>query len=228
MPPSFLYRMTNPQKIYTLPGLGYTKALYSNLELPACSLIHLDWIEPHPGESLSSYAERLFANLPFGAEKISLIGHSFGGILCQEIAKIQPIDRIVLLSSIVSRKENSPLFRALAPLGLHKRVNKKLILGSFPLWAAQHGFVSAEEKDLFRSMVSSFSDAYFSWALWHLSRWDEGGNEMGRVVRIHGDNDKTFSISRCGKIDYQVEGGSHIMVYKQPQKINELILKALI
>jgi hypothetical protein len=45
-------------KIYAISGLGADKRVFSNLSLNY-DIVHLDWIEPKPNESISEYSLRL-------------------------------------------------------------------------------------------------------------------------------------------------------------------------
>ncbi|MEM1219413.1 MAG: alpha/beta hydrolase [Bacteroidota bacterium] len=89
-----------------IPGLGFDQRIFEQLELPGCSLYFLDWIEPLPEESLRNYAARMAKRLPPEVKQWVLVGHSFGGILAQEMTVFLPADRVILLSSIQKPTEN--------------------------------------------------------------------------------------------------------------------------
>lgn len=207
-----------------IPGLGFDDRIFQKINLPAASTYYLNWIEPAKGESIESYAGRMSGNISNEEEKVVLVGHSFGGIICQEIAKQRSIDKIVLVSSIVSRKENPLKFKIIHPSFLHKLITKELILSTFRYWDKQHGFETKEEQALFRQMVPKHTNNYFSWALRALSRWNNlERNKTTKVVRIHGRRDKTFPFHLVSGIDYEVEDGSHFMVYKQGELIGQIL-----
>lgn len=214
--------------IYLIPGLGYTDQIFEKLRLDSQRVTRLNWIEPRLEESMESYATRMSSQMQFDGEQVVLIGHSFGGIMCQEIARQHKVDKIILLSSIQSRKENPLQFRMLKPLGLHRLITKEFILKTFKYWGAQHGFVTEEEKALFPQMVRTYSNNYFSWAMRELSVWEnKAETRTNRLVRIHGKQDKTFPITLTSEIDYAIEKGSHIMVYKQADLISKILNKEI-
>jgi len=88
-------------KIYILPGLGYDDQIFQNLELSNFQVIKVNWIEPESmKESIALYAKRLFESHVEKDERRILIGHSFGGMMAQEIAEIFKIEKIILVSSL--------------------------------------------------------------------------------------------------------------------------------
>ena len=213
---------------YLIPGLGFDERIFSNITLPDHTLHFLNWIDPLPNEGLKEYASRLAAGIDKKERGIYLIGHSFGGILCQEIAKIRSTKQIFLISSIISRAENPLKFKILQPLLLHKWVSRAVILKTFPLWADAQGYDSPELKHLFKQMVQNQSNTYLKWALKNLSEWKNTPVPPAtKITRIHGSRDKTFPINRIKYPEYLVEDGDHLVVYKEGKLISKLIEKAL-
>jgi len=90
-------------------------------------------------------AERIYTKGP-----ITLIGHSFGGIIAQEISQLKEVEQIILISSCKSRKENSLSLKSLSPLKIHKIIKKSLILKTFPYWSRSYGYKTVEEMDTFK------------------------------------------------------------------------------
>lgn len=215
-------------RVYLIPGLGYTEQIFEKLRLNGAQIKSLNWLEPKANESIENYAGRMAEQMVFSDDEVVLIGHSFGGILCQEIARRYQVDKVILLSSIQSRAENPLQFRILKPLGLHRIITKSFILKTFPFWGHQHGFVSKEEKALFPQMVGRYSNNYYRWALWHLSTWENKATSVQQnIVRIHGEQDKTFPINLVQQVDHLVKGGSHIMVYKQSALVSDILNQEL-
>ena len=79
-----------------IPGLGLSSNVFKKLNIPFDHCIPLDWIPPMIDEDLSSYCNRLLA--PFSLKKyasITIIGHSFGGIIAQKIAQNYSVKRLI-------------------------------------------------------------------------------------------------------------------------------------
>jgi pimeloyl-ACP methyl ester carboxylesterase len=215
-------------RVLLIPGLGYSCELFQGLHLPRLETRCLNWIEPLAGESLNAYAKRFVGYYSFPNEPIVLIGHSFGGILAQEIASLFPVQQIILLSSIRSRNELPMGFRIIAPMRIHHLFTKEASFLTLPFWGASHGFDSEETRQLFRNMVGTYSNRYLQWALKSLSIWRSPETPSNtNITQIHGTLDRTFPVGRIQQPDILVENAGHIMVYKQAEKLSKLILKTL-
>ena len=176
-----------PAHTFTIPGLGFTEELFGRLDLPGTE--HLSWLPPKRAETLAEYADRLAAPIRALNEPPALIGHSFGGIVAQEIAARHPVRCVVLLSSVKSRREIPPALRASAPLGLHLLFGTGITLRTFPLWARAFGYGAADDRDLFRRMVATQSSATLRWSLRALSRWKGVDCGATPIHHVHGDAD---------------------------------------
>ena len=211
--------------IFLLPGLGFDGRIFERLNLPERTKA-LSWLVPLKKESIADYALRMGEEY-LGEGSSILIGHSFGGIMAQEMAKWFSVEQIILISSIKSPAENPMKFRALAPFGIHRFFTKELTLKTFPYWAASFGYAEEEEQELFKAMVAEQDNRYLQWALYQLSKWKGVQNLKTRITQIHGDQDHTFPISKIQSPDHIVSGGSHMMVYSQANEIEKLIYNSL-
>jgi len=211
-------------KIVLIPGLGYDCRIFSKLNLSEFEVQHLDWIEPKPNETIHNYSQRLFSTIEKSSEKIVLIGHSLGGIVAQEIASTFNIKKIILISSIKSRKELPIFLRLIKPLMLTKFFTKELSVKTVKFWGKGHGLENEHEKDLFKSMVGKQTNFYLQWALRELSSWQEPTIPTRTdIVHIHGTNDKTLPYKLVNKPDFTIQNGSHICILKEAKKISVLI-----
>ncbi len=211
------------KQTYLLPGLGFDHRIFSKLNLPEGNINYLDWQEPHQREHLTDYAFRVSGGLSETEQPKVLLGHSFGGVLAQEIAKVRQIDRVILLSSIRSRAELPGFFKVVGKLGLHAVFTKKSTFATFGFWAKKHGYDTEEKQQLFKNMVGQQSDHYLRWALRSLSNWQGLDGLETPVSQIHGDCDRTFPIQILAKPDHVVKGGSHMMVYDRGEEVSQLI-----
>ncbi len=215
-------------KVYCIPGLGFDRRIFENLVLDGHDVEFLDWLEPERDESLPRYVERMAAPIDDVSAPVALIGHSFGGVVAQEIARIRQVACVVLLSSIRTRKENPLYFRMLEPMRLHGLFRKGLIrlgLGPFGAWC---DYARGTEQDLVLDMMGRHSNHYLRWALGRLSQWRESALPgQTRVVQVHGDRDRTFPIGRIERPDHVLAGAGHFFVYKRADEVSPLILNAL-
>jgi pimeloyl-ACP methyl ester carboxylesterase len=217
-------------KIYFIPGLGFDRRIFQNLELVGADMEYIDWIEPISlNENIKAYATRLATQIEQHSDGTILIGHSFGGVISQEIAQIKRINKIILISSIKSRNELPFNFKILWITGLYKFFTKQLAVKTFKFWGSYQGYKSNEEKELFVDMVSKQSNKYLQWALGRLSVWSNPKSLSGTdIVHVHGDLDKTFPISLIKKPNFIIPNGDHFMVYKQARKLSEILNKEIV
>lgn len=214
-------------RLILVPGLGYDDRIFHNLNLDNYKIEYLNWIEPQKNEHIHDYSKRMFDTVNISTEKTILIGHSLGGIVSQEIASVHQIEKIILISSIRSRKELPFSFKIVKPLGLYKFFTKQICIKSLPFWAKQHGF-NEETKKLFKSMIRKQTNSYLQWALKALSSWKEPIiPDTTNIIRIHGTNDKTLPYKLIHKPDVTIKNGSHICVIDEAEKISDFIKRTI-
>ncbi|MFK7747495.1 MAG: alpha/beta fold hydrolase [Kordia sp.] len=210
-------------RIILIPGLGYDDRIFHNLDLSDFEIEYLNWIEPLKNEHIHDYSQRLFATVKSAAQKTILIGHSLGGVVSQEIASANQIEKIVLVSSIASRKELPFTFKIVKPLRLDRFFTKWFCIKSVPFWGKRHGF-TPETIKLFKSMIGKQTNSYLQWAFRALSTWKTPKvPETTKIVRIHGTNDKTLPYKLISKPDLIIKNGSHICVIDEASTISDFI-----
>jgi pimeloyl-ACP methyl ester carboxylesterase len=220
--------------VYLMAGLGFDKRSFQNLTFPEdTEVFHLDWIDPkHHFEPLSQYAERIF-ELQVSAEhkknEIILIGHSFGGVLMQEIAQFSKNIRLVILvSSIKSHKEKPLWMRLLYRFPVYWLLSKFLIRISYPIWSPWYGFKSKVSRKLLWDMVSRFSNKYHRWATRTISYWrPQKGIRNYQLLRIHGTKDFMFPLKNITEAVEKIKGGNHFMVFHEADAVSAVIKKII-
>ena len=208
-------------KIILIPGLGLTCDIYKGYSFPGFEIIRKDWLLPEKNEALKDYVDRFISDLDPG-DSYWLIGHSFGGVLAQEISTKLPTNKIFLISSIRSESELPLKMRMLKYLKLYNVLNKAIITRSFPLWASHYGYILKEHRDIFIRSIRSQSDYYFKWATKNLVHWKSKENLSCDIVQIHGNKDKTFPINLKTSV-IKLDSGDHFMVVKLKDEINQII-----
>lgn len=210
------------KKAYFIPGLGFNQDVIESILAQGLDIETINWIEPLINESIISYAFRM-SDLIDNNQPITLIGHSFGGIIAQEISQIMDLDQIILISTCKSRAENSLSLKSLSPLKINKIIKKDLILKTFPLWSRNYGYETEDEMDLFKSMIKKCTDTYLSWALKSISIWQRNYDIDIPIIHIHGNKDRTFPIKNIKNVTHIIEGGNHFMIYKKAKEIAEIL-----
>lgn len=214
----------NNANIYLLAGLGFDYRIFENLKLDNADISYIDWLEPLSDESLDNYVLRMSKQIKC-KDNLILIGHSFGGIIVQEISKIIKTEKVIIISSIKLKEEMPITLKFLKKLPLYKFFNQKLILATFPIWARAFGYNSEKGRALFVQMISNCSDKYFRWSMDKIVNW-KGNSKTENIIHIHGSNDKTFFINSI-KDPIVVPDGSHFMVFSKAEEVSEIINKII-
>jgi pimeloyl-ACP methyl ester carboxylesterase len=205
--------------IYCISGFGADERVFSKLTFAGYEIHFIHWIIPEKNESISAYAKRLTEQIYH--DNPILIGLSFGGMMCIEIAKLISIEKIILISSIKSFHE-IPLW---IKLSRKLRINKIFPMRSFrvtePIENYNLGVESIEEKEMVHLYRKNISRQYTDWAVNIILNWKN--DEVPRnLFHIHGTNDRIFPLKNV-KPDYIVNTGGHLMIMNRFNVVNEYI-----
>lgn len=199
--------------IYCMPGMGASSRIFEHWKDSELYELHLlDWEEPNKRESLEEYAQRI-------AQKITLpspilLGVSFGGILVQEIAKIIPDCRgIILVSTIKSEKELPLWMKICKNMKLHYIFPIKWI-ASLRLWEKTKRY-----ERLYKKYMSITTPNYLSWVVISILNWKVTSTTIP-IIHIQGDKDWVFPIKYI-KNCITIKGGTHIMTINRFRWFNE-------
>ena len=180
----------------------------------------MHWLEPKPNEELSTYVYRLSAQVENTGRPRVLVGHSFGGILVQELQRVVKVEKLVLISTITSPHEMPFNLRLLKYTKLHFLIRTILLNQTLKLWGALHGYDTEKLRDIFKSSASRMSSHYFRWAVDKVVNWQSISSNCP-VLRIHGSRDRTFPLTPDG--NFTTEPGDHLLVYKHGPAISQRI-----
>lgn len=215
-------------RIYFLTGLGTDERVfrYLNLELPDdYKVVHIKWIQPIKSETLTSYAKRISEFIDDSSPFI-IVGLSFGGILANEIVQFKKPEKVILVSSIKSKKELPLHFRLAGKLGVHKFIPGKYFKKTSLLKYWVFGLKNAKEREILNEILSASNPAFSKWAIHHILNWKATKNNL-TTVRIHGDNDRVLPITGFMP-DYLVKYGGHFMIVTHAGEISEIIRREIL
>ncbi|MDG0966885.1 MAG: alpha/beta hydrolase [Flavobacteriaceae bacterium] len=206
--------------LYCMPGLAANSKIFEFIRLPKPFVIHkLEWIDPLPNESIQSFSKRM-------CEKIKkknpiLLGVSFGGILVQEMSKIIPCHKVIIISSVKSYKE----FPIHIILGRKSKAYKYFPTQWIDKTEDFIGFVFGpsmrKRMGLYKHYLSFRSKEYLQWALHHFFQWDQKEADP-KVIHIHGTHDALIPVFNI-KNYIAVKGGTHAMILRKAHLLNEIL-----
>lgn len=205
--------------IYCISGLGADERAFSKLNIKDFELKVIRWLMPLPGEALPDYATRMRQGID--DDNPILMGLSFGGMLCTEIAKQIPVQKIIIVSSIKSSKELPFWMKAVAKLRLNKLMPMQSTKLTQPVQNKMLGVVSADEKKLVASLRKAADVKYTNWAVNQAINWKNDWQHPA-IFHIHGDKDNMFPIKYI-KADYTIKNGGHFMIMNKAAEVSSCI-----
>lgn len=206
--------------IYCISGLGADERAFSRLKIdPAYRLQVIPWLLPEDRETISDYARRMSAAI---TEKDPiLLGLSFGGIMCTEIARIIPVKKIIIVSSIKTSEELPTWMKAVALLKLNKIMPLRSTRLTAPIQNRMLGVTDAEDIKIAEHYRKNADMRYVKWAVDQVLNWKNSWVHPA-IYHIHGDNDKMFPIAKT-KPTYTVRDAGHFMIMNKAGEVSTLI-----
>jgi esterase/lipase len=165
-------------------------------------------------------AKGIDTSVPF-----ALVGVSFGGMCCVEIAnRMNPV-KTILISSCKTSSEVPFKIRFWKYFPIYRFLKNWAFIDSAMIVKRQFGVTTKEQKEKFLSMMKAAPEDYFKGAVHCILTWK---NDVvpESVVQIHGTGDEVLPHK---KIDckYKITGGSHFMIITKADEINRIVNKEL-
>lgn len=207
------------QKIYVLSGLGVDHRVFTAIDFGHFEVVHLPWLKPNRGEAISAYSSRLAAliktPLPI------LIGLSFGGIVAQEIARIIPCAKIILIAAAKNKTELPVLYRFIGRTRLHKLAPGFMFTcsGRFTEWF--FGVKTETQKKLLAIILKETDPGFRDWAINALLTWDRD-HAPDHIVSIHGSKDRLIPVRNVAA-DFILPGAGHFLTVTHAKELSELL-----
>ncbi len=205
--------------IYCISGLGADERAFSKLKIDGYDLKIIHWLMPEAGESLQQYALRMRAAI--NEENPILMGLSFGGMVCTEIAKQIPVEKIILISSVKSSKELPLWMKTVAILKLNKIIPLKSTKFTQPIQNKILGLQTAEEKALVACFRREVDLPYTTWAVNQAINWKNDWQHP-HIYHIHGDNDHMFPIKNI-KPTFTIKKAGHFMIMNRADEVSKCV-----
>lgn len=209
--------------IYCISGLGADERAFSKLKITGHALKVIPWLKPHHSETIQHYAKRMRATIT--EENPVLMGLSFGGMMCTEIAKQIPVSKIILISSVKSSKELPLWMKTVALLKLNKIVPLRSTRLTQPIQNRMLGVQTEEEKVLVASLRREADLPYTNWAVQQAINWKNDWKHPN-IYHIHGDKDNMFPIKNI-KADFTIKNAGHFMIMNKANEVSACINRIL-
>jgi pimeloyl-ACP methyl ester carboxylesterase len=208
--------------IYVIPGLGCTHHLFQYTKIIGHELKVLEWPLPKRQYTLAQYAQQFLKQID-ASEPIQLMGVSFGGMICAELALLIPTQKVILISSCQNKNELPFPIKLLKYIPLHLACPEWLIrkLAFNTRWIL--GFMR-EFVPHFQEMILKMPKNYFRYAIHYIVNWNQI-KQNDKLIRIHGTNDKLLWYGKISNVTFTINEGSHAMVLYQAEQVNSCLEK---
>lgn len=202
-----------------MPGLAASPEIFEYIKLPEQNFeMHfLDWFVPDPGMSLGEYARELAALVT--APDPVLVGVSFGGMLVQEMMPYLKPRKVIIVSSIKSRREMPRRLLLARYTKLHRLLPTGMINNVEVLARFAFGDPVRKRLELYERYLGMRDKDYLDWAIDRIVHWEREYAEPG-LIHIHGERDSVFPLSYVHDC-LTVPGGTHTMIIHRHKWFNE-------
>jgi hypothetical protein len=209
-------------KVYIISGLGADQTVLNKLKFNQnLEIIFIDWLIPDQDEPFENYVSRMADPIAVN-EDFYLLGYSFGGILVQEIHKIKPAKKVVILGSIKSDAEKSLVMKA----GQFSKITK-ILPANF------YGTVSIDSYAFVRKIFDSKNSNiltyfkvrdpyYLKWSIEQILAWKM--EKMPDIIQILGEKDPVFPLKNS-QPDYVIEDGTHLFPLTKHKEVSYILNK---
>ena len=151
-----------------------------------------------------------------------LMGLSFGGMMAIEMAKIIPVKKLVLISTVKNRNELPRWIKCCGYLKLNKIFPLKSYKIFEPIQNYNLGVATEEEKIMVRNFRKNVQQVYLDWAINEILNWKNNW-QPSSYIHINGDNDRIFSAKKI-KHFVCIKNGGHFMIMNMAAEISTQIL----
>lgn len=215
---------TRMSTIYCISGLGATRLLFRNLNVPGHEIRPLDWISPVQNESIREYAARLAQEIDVATPPI-LLGVSFGGIVAIEMSHLIKPSLVIIVSSAKCRNEIPWYLRTIGALRIHRLTPFGLLRYFSPIIRYFNGTSEAIDIATINRIIAEIDLGHLAWGIDQLLRWP-GCEPCGSLFHIHGSGDRVFPL-RYVRPDIVVPNGPHVMIVSRAAEISPLIAQTV-
>lgn len=217
----------NKIPVYFMPGLAASTTIFEHIKLPEdqFEMVFLEWFLPNDKESIESYAKRM--NEKILHENPVLIGVSFGGILVQEMAKLIPTNKVIIISSVKSNTEFPPRLKMAKATKVYKILPTQLLANVELLVKYAFGSTIVKKRlKLYEKYLSVRDKKYLDWSIENVLLWPQKSADEN-TIHIQGDADEVFPIKNIQNC-IVVKGGTHIMIINKFKWFNENLPKIIL
>jgi len=212
-------------KQYFIPGLGANERVFEELGDFGTEKIMIQWLKNDGDESLRVYSQRIIDQYGITNSDI-IVGLSFGGLIAQQIAEILGTSYVILISSFISKSQLRPMFTYGLKFRLHKLMPEMKATWISEIVANYLNSGTSKSRPLLTEMIEATDMKLMKWSIRKIYEQDEVIGNQTRKYNLIGKKDRIVS-TWLNDSTFEIEGGTHFMVYDHAEEVSEIIKKIL-
>ncbi|MBP6577824.1 MAG: alpha/beta hydrolase [Chryseobacterium sp.] len=207
-------------KLYTISGLGADEKVLEKLTFNQnIEVVHIPWLIPNIDEDFYEYIMRMSASID-DSEEFYLLGYSFGGIVVQEIHKLKPAKKIVILGSIRSDLEKSKLIKAGQKTNAIRYIPTRVFNGNTTLFYSFFRKLFDPKNPKLTQYFRVKDPYYLKWSMDKVAHWKF--DKIPDVIQILADKDIVFPIKNS-QPDFVIKNATHLFPATKPKEVSEIL-----
>ena len=211
--------------VYWMPGMAASSKIFEYLRLPTSHFeqVFLEWEVAAEGDDLKDYAKKCAQTILPGS---ILIGVSLGGLLVQEMARYCHPQKVIIISSIKSKKELPPKMWFARYTRAHRLLPTQLVNQLDLMAKLAFGQAIHKRLELYKKYIGLADSRHIDWGIEQLVNWDREEPLPG-IIHIHGTKDAVFPIQYI-KGCISVPEATHTLVIHRAKWLNERLMKLIL
>ena len=199
--------------------MGADEKAFSHLKIDGYNFVFIPWLMPDKNEPISKYATRMAISIT--DKEPVLIGLSFGGIMCIEIARLIPVAKIILISSIQSHRQMPMWMRIAGKLKVNRFVPLRPYKFLQSIQNKRLGVTTLAEIELVNQYRKNTPQVYLDWAINEILNWKNDW-QPASLFHIHGDKDKIFPVNKLSP-SHIIKNAGHFMIMNRAVAVNKCL-----
>ena len=212
-------------KLYTISGLGADEKVLEKLTFNQnIEVVHIPWLIPNLDEDFYEYISRMSESID-DSEEFYLLGYSFGGIVAQEIHKLKPAKKIVILGSIRCDAEKSTLIKTGQKTNAIKYITVKVFNGNATLFYSFFRKLFDPKNPKLTQYFRVKDPYYLKWSMDKVAHWKF--DKIPDVIQILADKDIVFPIKNS-QPDFVIKNATHLFPVTKAKEVSEILKTILV
>lgn len=207
-------------KLYTISGLGADEKVLEKLTFNSgVEPVHIPWLIPEKDEDFHHYVARMSEFID-DSEDFYLLGYSFGGIIAQEIHKLKPAKKIVILGSIRSDSEKSKFIKLGQKTNAIRYVPLRILNDKSTFFYAFFRKLFDPKNPKLTQYFTVKDPYYLKWSMDKVAHWKF--DKISGVIQILADKDIVFPIKNS-QPDFVIKNATHLFPVTKHKEVSEIL-----